>query len=157
MRLSSKQDIEAPLAFVFNALEDFDGWERAALRRGADVSRTDALRQVAPGMAWSVKFAFRGKDRDLALKLTEVDRPTRLGFSGTGSSMEGVAALDMLELGARRTRMTLTMEILPRTLAARLLLQSLKLAGGKLAKRLDQRMAQLAADIEDRFKRQPRR
>ena len=49
MKLSSRQDIEAPVAFVFDALNDFQAWERAALRRGAEVARTDKMNVTAQG------------------------------------------------------------------------------------------------------------
>ncbi|EKD59823.1 MAG: hypothetical protein ACD_54C01115G0002, partial [uncultured bacterium] len=43
MRFATKQDIEAPIADVFRLLSDFESWERAAMRRGAEVARTDKL------------------------------------------------------------------------------------------------------------------
>lgn len=157
MRLNSKQDVEAPLAFVFSCLENFDGWERAALRHGAEVTRTDNQSRVGPGMAWNIAFAFRGKRRQVALTLTDFEQDFRLGFSGQGPNLTGTAALTVLELGARRTRLSLELEVLPRTLAARLFLQSLKLARGKVTRRLDLRLAQLSAEIEDRYRRDVRR
>ena len=54
MKLSGRTDIQAPVEFVFDAISDFDFWERAALRRGAEVTRTDKLRQPAPGMSWMI-------------------------------------------------------------------------------------------------------
>ena len=53
MKLEAKHDVEAPAAFVFAQLADFEGWERAAMRRGADVTRLDTLRTVGPGMTWT--------------------------------------------------------------------------------------------------------
>ena len=43
MRFTTKQDIEAPLDFVYNTMIDFEAWERSAMRRGAEVERTDTL------------------------------------------------------------------------------------------------------------------
>ena len=37
MELSGSQDIEAPIDFVFDAITDFDGFTRHALRRGVEV------------------------------------------------------------------------------------------------------------------------
>ena len=34
MKLVAKYDVEAPVDFVFAQLADFEGWERAAMRRG---------------------------------------------------------------------------------------------------------------------------
>jgi len=51
LKLAAKYDVEAPVEFVFAQLIDFEGWERAAMRRGADVSRTDKLTKAGPGMS----------------------------------------------------------------------------------------------------------
>ena len=40
MKLSTRDDIEAPLSFVFDSFADTESWERAAMRRGAEVTRT---------------------------------------------------------------------------------------------------------------------
>lgn len=153
MKLNAKEDIEAPLAFVFDALADFDGWERAALRRGAEVARSDAARGTGPGMAWQVAFPFRGRRREMSIVLKRLDRPQRLEFTGAGAAVDGGLDLDLVELGPRRTRVTVVTEVKPRTLAARLFLQSLRLAKAKVTKRFESRVALIAADIEDRYKR----
>jgi len=155
MKLSGRQDIEAPIAFVHRMLSDFDGWERSALRRGAEVSRTDALAVPGPGMEWLVRFDFRAKRRTATLRLEAVDPPTRLRLSGFGANLEGEAAFDLLELGARRTRVHVALEARPRTLAARLFLQSMRLAKARVQRRFDQRLASVAADIEDRHRSSP--
>ena len=41
MKLSTREDIEAPIGTVFDAVTDFDGFERQLLRRGVDVTRDD--------------------------------------------------------------------------------------------------------------------
>ena len=151
MHLTSKSDIEASAEFVYAALIDFEGWERAAMRRGADVNRSDKLRQPAPGMGWDVKFRFRGKDRDLKIKLAALEKDQKLAFSGEGRMIVGDMTLDLLSLAPQRTRMTLHLDIRPKTLGARLFMQSLKLAKGRVQTRLNTRLGQLATDIELRY------
>ncbi len=153
MRLTTKQDIEAPAAFVFAVMTDFDAWERAAMRRGAEVVRTDTLRQPGIGMGWRIKFHFRGKARVMALKFTEVDPGNRLAFTGDAPTVGGDASVELMELSTRRTRVTVTTEIKPKTLAARLFVQTMKLAKSKLQQRFETRVGQVGADIEDRYKR----
>lgn len=152
MKITSRQDIEAPVAFVYDALKDFDYWERAAMRRGADVTRTDKLASAGPGLAWAIRFPFRGKDRKLGLQLVTLDTGGQLGFAGTGGNFDGTAMVDLMELGAKRTRMTVVGEAKPRSLAARLVLQSLKLARGRVQGRMDKRIAAIAMEIEERFR-----
>ncbi len=152
MRFTTKQDIEAPVAFVFKALSDFDIWERAAMRRGAEVERTDALTHAGVGMAWKSRFAYRGRPRMIDLQLVTFDAPTQLAFTGQSLAVEGSANLDMMEMSARRTRIHVVAEVTPRTLSARLFLQSLRLARARIDRKFEQRVAQLAADIEQRFR-----
>jgi carbon monoxide dehydrogenase subunit G len=152
MKITSRQDIEAPMGFVFDCLKDFDYWERAAMRRGADVTRTHDPATVGPGLAWLIRFPFRGRDRKVALRVTGLDAPGQMAFAGGGGSFEGTAVVDLLELGAKRTRLAMAAEVKPQGLAARLILQSLKLARGRMQGRVDARVAAIAMEIEERFR-----
>lgn len=156
MKLTSRQDIEAPAAFVFAALQDFDAWERAALRRGAEVARTDKLREVIPGVSWLVKFDYRGKERRLALRLTALEQPTMMGFSGTGTSLDGLASIELMELAARRTRLIVSLDLRPKTIGARVILQSMRLAKARLNRRFGDRVGQMCSEIENRYRKSSR-
>ena len=151
VHFSSKTDIEAPTEFVYSVLSDFEGWERAAMRRGADVSRTDKLRQPGVGMGWTVRFRFRGKDRNLSIGLVTLDPEAKLAFKAEGKLIEANLVLDLMSLAPKRTRLSFSVEVSPKTLGARLLLQSVKLAKTKVQMRLNKRMEQLATDIEVRY------
>lgn len=121
------------------------------MRRGADVHRTDKLRAPAPGMAWQARFAWRGKERQLRVKLATLTPPNRLVVEFDGPSVEGTISIELVELAVKRTRMLMQAEMKPRTLAARLFVQSMKLAKGRVQKRFDARLDSMARDIEQRF------
>jgi carbon monoxide dehydrogenase subunit G len=157
MKLFRNEDVEAPVAFVYAALSDFDHWERAALRRGAEVTRLDTLAVPGPGMIWNVAFDFRGRRRLVDLRLVALEPAQTLAFAGQGASMNGRALLDLVEMGPKRTRIALTIEVEARTLAARLLLQSLKFASNRVNRSFAERTGRLAADLEDRFRRRAAR
>jgi carbon monoxide dehydrogenase subunit G len=154
MKIASRHDIEAPPAFVFQTLTDFDSWERSAMRRGADVTRTDKLTALGPGLAWIVRFRFRSKDRKLSVKLTGLDSPTRLSFALSGVLFDATSIVDLMELGATRTRMVVVSEAKPKTLAARLVLQSLRLARTRVQRRIDKRIGMIGHEIEERYRMQ---
>jgi carbon monoxide dehydrogenase subunit G len=156
MKIASRHDIEAPPDFVFQTLTDFDSWERSAMRRGAEVSRTDKLTIAGPGLSWLVRFRLRGKDRKLAVKLTGMDAPSRVSFSLSGMLFDATSHVDLMELGAKRTRMVVVSEAKPKTLAARLILQSLRLARARVQRRVDGRIGAIAQEIEDRYRQQAR-
>lgn len=157
MKFTTKKDIEAPIDQVWQSLADFEGWERAAMRRGADVSRTDSLRSPGVGMSWLGRFLYRGKERRADVKLTELALKTALAFNAVSAAIEADARVELMEMSAKRTRLHVTMEVKPRSLGARLFLQSLRLARAKVDRKFEARVAQLAEDLETRFRHAPRK
>jgi hypothetical protein len=155
MKLSGRTDIGAPVAFVFAALSDFEAWERAAMRRGADVHRTDKLRTPGPGMTWQARFAWRGRERQVQVRLTKLVTNLNLALDFDGPSVEGNLNIELVELSAKRTRMLMQVDLKPRTLSARLFIQSMKLTKNRVQRKYDARLQTIAKDIEARFTGQP--
>lgn len=152
MQFSAKQDIEVPIESVFAAVTDFDGFTTQALRRGAEVVRVDPLTGPCAGMTWQVGFEFRGKRRDMEIELLEVVRPSDLKMRSTTSGLDGHMTLELVALSRQRTRLGIELELAPKTLSARLLIQSLKLARASLSKRLRKRLEGFARATEERFR-----
>ncbi len=152
MIFSTKEDIEAPLEHVFGVVSDFDRFERLALRRGAEVSRMDSLREPGLGMAWDIAFQMRGKRREIEIELTEYDPPNRMLFESRSPGMGGHLIVDLVALSRHRTRLGLELELKPQTLSMRLLVQSLKLAKGNLNKKFKVRVAEYAKAMEESYK-----
>ncbi len=150
MKFSSKEDIEVPLAEVFGMLSEFEGFERSAIRRGIEVERVGHGDAPAVGMIWNTRFQMRGKKRDLMLELVDYDPPEAMRFTSDSHGLAGVFELDLMALSPRRTRMSVALELSPKTLSARLLMQSLKLARTSLTKRLKLKVADYARQMEDR-------
>lgn len=153
MEFSTRQDIEAPIAFVFEQMTDFKSIERAAMRRGAEVQRVDTLSRTGPGMAWDAAFDLRGKRREISLEMTEYDPPNGMAFESRSPNLKGKMVVELMALSPGRTRVGMKLELEPRNLSAKLLIQSLKLARKSVVKRIDDRMASYAADIEQRYRR----
>ena len=152
MKLATKKDIEAPIAKVWAALSDYEAWERSAMRRGVDVERTDKLTKPGPGMSWTSRFAYRARTRKADMKLTEMTGPGLLAFTLASDAVDVATKVELIEMSARRTRMHLTAEVKPRSLGARLFLQSLRLARAKVARKFDAKVGQLALELETRAK-----
>lgn len=152
MKLAAKYDVDAPISFVFDQLVDFDGWERAAMRRGADVIRSDKLRQIGPGATWDANFRYRGKDRAVTIRLDSLAPQTAMGLTAISQLVDGVMGIDLLDLGVARTRFVARLEVKPKTLAARIYVQSLRLARSRVERSFAQKVAQFTAEIEDRYR-----
>lgn len=152
MKLTAKYELEAPSAFVFDQLADFDGWERAAMRHGADVMRTDSLAKIGAGAAWDAKFRYRGKMREVTIRLDALQPKSAMGLTGISRLADAVMAIEVMDLGATHTRMQARLDITPKTMAARIYVQSLRLARSRVERSFAQRIAQLAAEIENRYR-----
>ena len=153
MQFSSKEDIEAPISEVFAMLSEFETYERSAIRRGIEVLRVDAAAPVGVGMAWDTQFTLRGKRRQMKLNLTEYEPPNAMRFIADSQGIDGTLTLDLLALSPGRTRMAVVLNLTPKTLTARLLIQSLKLAKSNLTKRFKVRVADYATQMEERHGR----
>lgn len=152
MKFSARHDIETPSAYVFAALSDFEAWERAGMRRGADVTRTDKLTGVGPGMAWKITFLFRGRKREASLKLLNIAPNSKLEFAAVSSAIDASLVIDIVEMSARRSRLHVTANLTPLTLTAKLFIQSLRLARARADRKFSLRIAAIAADIEERYR-----
>lgn len=150
MKFTTREDIAADINYVFASVSDFDGLERAALRRGAEVMRTDTLSAPGEGMSWKAIFAFRNRERTADMKLTHYDAPNALTLFSKISGIDAEVRVDLLALSPQRTRLSLDVELKPKSIPARLMLQSVKLARNNMVKKFRRRVADYAQNIEDR-------
>lgn len=151
MNFSSRTDIEKPIADVFSALANFEMWETAAMRRGVEVARVDHQRKPTSGSQWDVKFNHRGKQRQARITLGQIDTNRQLALSIDGRVLDGQASVELVALSPRRTRIVLYIEVKPRTLGARLFLQSVRLAKQKVQTKLNERLANFARELDQRI------
>lgn len=151
MRLSSREDIEAPIGHVFSSITDFDGFERQALRRGAEVERLDSLGKAGLGSEWNIRFDYRGKSRRLNARIAEFDAPNGYRVDSQAGTLEGDLVVELVALSPRQTRLQVKLEMRARNLTGRLLLQSLKFARNTITKRFSARVEQFAQDVQGKY------
>ena len=153
MKLTTRCDVQAPLDFTYRCLVDFGAWEQAARRRNVEVERPAGLPLTGVGASWRVRFAFRGKTRRATIRVADLTPDQKAAFALDSPALEGEVDVDLQRLSPRHTRLRLIITLKPKTLAARLLLNTARLAKGRITGKLDQRMDQLGADIEARYTR----
>ncbi|WP_420857272.1 SRPBCC family protein [Marivivens marinus] len=151
MKLSTREDIEAPIDYVFARTTDFASFERSALRRGVEVHRLDDGAKVGRGASWRVEFIFRGKPRNAEAVIADFDPPNGFAAKFESGGLQGQTLIELVPLSPARTRLTLSVEMTPKTLAARLLIQSLKLAKTNLQRKFKTRVADFAEDVEEDY------
>ena len=150
MKFSNRVDVAVPADTLFERLTDIPALENAAFKKGVEMRRLDSLTQKGAGMSWDVGFRLRGKPRQMIVDVTRYDAPLRIDYSGTSAGFEVTLVLEFTALAPRRSRMATVLEIKPRTLGGRLLLQSARLGRANLNRRYDERIKSFLRDLENR-------
>ena len=147
MKLSTREDIDAPMPEVFRAVTDFDGFERQLLRRGVDVTRDEACPPDVPGAKWRAKFDWRGRQQNLAAELVSIEKDQGYAIESESLGVVCLSVVDLVPLSKSRTRLFVSLDLRPTTLSSRLFIHSLKLAKGSLGRKFKARVADFAAGI----------
>jgi hypothetical protein len=148
MKLSAREDIEAPIDHVFDRVGDFALLERSAMRRGVEV-----VRNVVEGKTtWALAFTFRGGARNALVTLEKVESPSLLVASFSSGGLAGQTIVELIALSRNRTRLRIAVEFVPQTLSARLMVQSLRLAKMTIMRRFKTRVAGIAEEIEEGYR-----
>lgn len=152
MKFSTREDIEAPIDYVFKQITDFSSFERSIMRRGGDVERiangsTDGL-----GAQWRVKFFMRGVEREVTATVSDVKSPTSLTLTMTSNSADAEMTVEFVPLSRTRTRVNVQAEAAAKTIAIKLLFQSVRLTKQKTEGRFKSLVAGMAKDLEVRYR-----
>ncbi len=153
MRFSTHADIEIPIEQAFARLADFDAVERMALRRGTDITRLDSAGPVAAGTTWDTRLVLRGRKRRVMARLAEFVPPGLMQFEASSDSFEADFRVELTALSRARTRVGVTLDLRARTLPARLMMQSARLAKNRLNRRFKKRVSAYLFEVEERHRR----
>ncbi|WP_333817407.1 SRPBCC family protein [Tabrizicola sp.] len=153
MKLTAKTDLEVPAAFVFATLIDHASWEREAIRNGVEVERPPGTPDNGVGAEWRVRGHFRGKARKALVRIEEMSPEQRLALLIDSPSIDGTTRIEVMVLSPRRSRVRVDLEVKPKTLAARLFINTLRLAKGRVQARFEKGLGALGARIKDRYER----
>lgn len=153
MKLTAKTDIDAPAGFLYESLTDFPNWEREAVRRGIDIDRPAGVPLTGLGASWRISGRFRGKQRRLLLRIVKLVPGEVIEYSFDSPSANGSIEFDISTLSARRSRLRLAIDVRPKTLAARLFLNTIRLAKGRVEGKLEARLVGLGSYVKQRHER----
>ena len=151
MKLTAKTDLDVPISFVYACLADHQFWEREAQGRGIEVRRPADMPPSGPGAGWLLRLPFRGKVVSVLMQLIEAVRDDRQVYDLQSKTIGGSLVLSVMALSPRTTRLNLGVDIGAKTMGARLMLNTMRLAKGRAQARLEARLQQMAAQIQGRF------
>ncbi|WP_224816165.1 SRPBCC family protein [Hasllibacter sp. MH4015] len=153
MKFKVSEDVDAPASIVWTRFTDFSGIEAEATGRGAELSRVGNWSEPAIGRSWRGSVTVRGRVRPLASEITALDAPDRCVIATTIGGMEALYELTFLELRPDMTRVQVVLDLSANTLSARLALQTMKLARGRVMQRLQGYLARQGNLAEDDYRR----
>lgn len=145
MKFSTRMDTELNAADLFAAISDFDRLKTSIRRRRAQVKRLAP--EVTGSMAWDIAFDWRGKRREFRFALSRHDPDEIIRLTGVSEAFDIVIDLMVVAMSRARARLICRADVRPRTMKARLVLQTAKL--GKT--QLDQRFAREVAQMLDQL------
>lgn len=147
MKFSTRRDIEVPAEKLFAAISDFPRLERLLLRRGVAVTRIDPAQEPGTGIGWRVGFDWRGRQRDLRLDVTRFDRPERLSIGGTSDAFDMAIDMTVVALSRQKSRLIFEVNLRPKTMKSRLMLQTAKLGKAQLDRRFDKKIGEFVKEV----------
>jgi len=152
MKLSTREDIEVPISYVYQRVSDFATFERRALRQGVDVS-CRSQGEASIGTVWDIAFDFRGRARKVQAELTKLEPEQAIEIESQSDGLTAVTQVELVALSGTRTRLLVSFDMRAKTLTARVLLQSLKLAKTTMTKRFKARVLDYFQTVEDDYRR----
>lgn len=147
MKFSTRIDTDLPAESLFGAIGDFAALERMLIGRGATVTRIDPAREPGVGLGWMIGFDWRGKARQMRLTVSRFDRPERMTLTGQSEALDLSVAATVVALSRARARLILETDIRPRTMRARLMLQTAKLGKAQLDRRYHRRIEEFVRQM----------
>lgn len=151
MKFSTREDIQAPQHVVFDALSEFEVYERIAMRRGVEVRRRSKPEMPGLGTVWDARFLMRQKEREITLQIATFERPDCIEINMKSKSFSGRITFELMSLSRNKTRLTVGFDIRPLTLPSRLLLQSMRLTKSSLDRRFRARVAAYVGEMQQRL------
>lgn len=148
MKLKVSEDADCPVDQGFAVLTDYASIEEELRSHGMQITRVQGWQELALGVAWLGRGEIRGKMRQVEAKVTALEPGRMVEVEARIGGMRAIYETRLVPLGDRITRVNVTLDMRPETLSARLLVQSLKLARGRVLDRMQVRLGRDVARME---------
>ena len=152
MRFKATEMINGPIESVFDDFTDLRRIEQELADRGVGLERLDNDTGLVEGAAWHTVVHVKGRQRDADAQLVEVDRPRSLRLEGKSGGMLMDTSLGFTEIGPRKTGLEIVINLRARSVSAKLLLSSFRLARSRMVRGMRKRVAKSARACEARIR-----
>jgi hypothetical protein len=148
MKISAREDIQTSISAVFARLTDFATHEAVAARRGVAVERLSLPQARADRPAWKAVFQYGGREREVTVEVSDLHEPDFFKSEIRYQGIDATFDIELVPLAKTRTRMIVGLELKPRSIKAKFVVQSLKIAKGSIQRRIENRLKSFARELE---------
>ena len=128
MKFSTHADVEVPIDYVFDEVTNFTILEQSIMRVGGDVEKIVGDSAAVVGTRWRINFLLSGVERSVIAEIIELDKPNVLMFKITSKSTDASLLIKLVALNHANTRLNVTASAKAKTIAMKLLFQSIRFA-----------------------------
>lgn len=153
MDITAKIDINAPREFTYKSLLDFDAHEKRIAAYGAEIARTKDIEKGDSHHEWSLSVNWRGQNRDLTLRTLDMVPSEVLTLETVSDLFTIHYDFKLISLSPKTSRLRLKTQTKGKSLKARILLQSARLASSRIERDLRSRMQVFGDDVEYDYRR----
>ena len=151
MRFKAIETVNAPIDAVFDDFTDIRRIERELTDHGVGLERLDGDTGLVPGAAWHTVVHVRGRRRDADAQLVAVERPNLLRLEGKSGGMLMETNLEFDAIGPQTTEVEIVVNLRARSMSAKLLLSSFRLARARIVRGMRARVSKAARACEARI------
>lgn len=142
-------DTKLTISQTFDLLTDIDIIDRLSERANAKIIRRGDPNGPITGLIWEVTAAIRRKVREFTVTVADLDPPRRITYHLQSAQYEIYVDVSLNVIAADLTRMQVAISADPNTLAARMVLHSLRMAKHRLRRRLERNLRRLLGYAEN--------
>lgn len=154
MKFKVAEDVDAPLDFVYSRMADFSRLEDEIRGSGAELRREGNWTQAAEERAWKGSVTVRGKPRRIDAVIGHMAENDTILVESKVGGMDCSYEMTFYEMSPTITRIATVLELKPNTLSARLIIQTLKLARGRVLQKMTGSLVRRGNEIEADYRNQ---
>lgn len=140
MKISGSKAFKRARERVFDSFADPARMDAVFAEQGVNMRREGA---GGPGTVWHLDVISGGKERSMAIALADMERPGAMHMRVTSEMLDADVAFIFSDLPDGGCDVTADIELAPRTLSARVAIQTLRLAKGKVEQRIQRSLTAL--------------
>ncbi len=152
MQFKHKQIIDTPVDYAFTRASDFARFEKQSSDKGFGFKRHGHAK-IEIGTQWNITLPFRGRRRKFMAELCEFIPPRVISYKSTSMKYQAALSLTFTPISAQKCRMDMLMVAQARSLGARMLFGSIRLARRRINKRLRREMQEMADRLANDYQK----